>query len=134
VEEQIEDVLAPLGLRLRHLYVLRLLATGSQAQTALTRPLHANRMMVLRFVHELTQAGLVRRAPTAHHRRVYDVTLTAQGRAVLAQTAASVDAVETALVAPLSPAEQAQFRALLLRLMHTPDHLTSAADACAEGT
>jgi len=111
----------------------RLLATRSQPQSALAPPLRANRMMILRLVHDLAQARRVRRVrrdPTACHRRAYDVTLTSAGRAVLAHTAASVDVVEAATLASLSANEQAQFRALLRRLMHAPEQ--GAADACAE--
>jgi len=89
--------------------------------------------MILRLVHDLAQARRVRRVrrdPTACHRRAYDVTLTSAGRAVLAHTAVSVDVVEAATLASLSANEQAQFRALLRRLMHAPEQ--GAADACAE--
>jgi DNA-binding MarR family transcriptional regulator len=111
----------------------RLLATRSQPQSALAPPLRANRVMILRLVHDLAQARRVRRVrrdPTACHRRAYDVTLTSAGRAVLAHTAVSVDVVEAATLASLSANEQAQFRALLRRLMHAPEQ--GAADACAE--
>jgi len=111
----------------------RLLATRSQPQSALAPPLRANRVMILRLVHDLAQARRVRRVrrdPTACHRRAYDVTLTSAGRAVLAHTAVSVDVVEAATLASLSANEQAQFRARLRRLMHAPEQ--GAADACAE--
>jgi len=114
----------------------RLLATRSQPPSALAPPLRANRVMILRLVHDLAQARRVRRVrrvrrdPTACHRRAYDVTLTSAGRAVLAHTAASVDVVEAATLASLSANEQAQFRALFRRLMHAPEQ--GAADACAE--
>ncbi len=114
----------------------RLLATRSQPPSALAPPLRANRVMILRLVHDLAQARRVRRVrrvrrdPTACHRRAYDVTLTSAGRAVLAHTAVSVDVVEAATLASLSANEQAQFRALLRRLMHAPEQ--GAADACAE--
>ena len=115
----------------------RLLATRSQPQSALAPPLRANRMMILRLVHDLAhdlaqarRVRCVRRDPTACHRRAYDVTLTSAGRAVLAHTAASVDVVEAATLASLSANEQAQFRALFRRLMHAPEQ--GAADACAE--
>jgi len=111
----------------------RLLATRSQPQSALAPPLRANRVMILRLVHDLAQARRVRRVrrdPTACHRRAYDVTLTSAGRAVLAHTAVSVDVVEAATLASLSANEQAQFRALLRCLMHAPEQ--GAADACAE--
>ena len=118
----------------------RLLATRSQPPSALAPPLRANRVMILRLVHDLAhdlaqarrvrRVRRVRRDPTACHRRAYDVTLTSAGRAVLAHTAVSVDVVEAATLASLSANEQAQFRALLRRLMHAPEQ--GAADACAE--
>ena len=115
----------------------RLLATRSQPQSALAPPLRANRVMILRLVHDLAhdlaqarRVRRVRRDPTACHRRAYDVTLTSAGRAVLAHTAVSVDVVEAATLASLSANEQAQFRALFRRLMHAPEQ--GAADACAE--
>ncbi len=133
-EERIADVLAPFELRLLHLCALRLLVDGPRAQTALTRPLRVNRMMIMRLVNDLEAAGLVRRAPTLHNRRAYDVALTPQGASVLAQIDALVGAVETTMLAPLATDEQAQFRAMLLRLIEAHSQPACLADAREEAT
>ncbi|MDQ2827471.1 MAG: MarR family transcriptional regulator [Chloroflexota bacterium] len=132
-EEQIADVLAPFRLRLLHLCVLRMLATGSQTQTALAKPIRANRMMITRLVNDIEEAGLVHRTPISRNRRAYNVTLTPQGTSVLAQTDTLVGVVEASILAPFSIDEQTQFRAMLLFLIEAYSRMEPAANRREEG-
>jgi len=116
-DAHIADALAPYDLRLPHLCVLRLLATGPHAQTTLGHTLHLNRMMIMRLVTAMEDAGLVHRTPTPHNRHAYVVTLTPAGQALLLQAEAVVGRAEEAFFAPLAPDEYLQFRALLARLL-----------------
>ena len=86
-------------------------------QTTLGRTLRVNRMMIIRLVTDVEAAGLVRRTQAPHNRRTYDVTLTLAGRSALAQADAVVVRGEVTLLAHLAADEQAQFRALLERLI-----------------
>lgn len=133
MEEHITDALAPYGLRLSHLCVLRLLATRPRAQTTLGRTLQVNRMMIMRIVNDVESAGLVRRTPTPRNRRAYDVTLTPAGRSVLAQADAVVGLNELNLLAPLAADGQVQFRALLGRLIEAYDHMEPTGDGREDG-
>ena len=117
----IRAALDPLGLRIPHHSVLRVLAEGARSQAALADALHTDRMMMVRVIDDLEGAGLVSRERNLRDRRAHDVTLTAEGKRVLDQTHTRVRAVDAALLSPLSDAEREQFRALLARVIEAHD-------------
>lgn len=128
VQERIAVALAPLGLRVPHHSVLRVLAEGPYTQVALADFLHADRMTMVRLIDDLERAGLVRRNPNARDRRAYDVTLTTEGQAILAQTHAAVSAADAALLAPLSVEEQVRFQEMLVRVIEAHDRSVNDTD------
>ncbi len=120
-QERIRDALGPLGLRIPHHSVLRVLAEGARSQAALADALHTDRMMMVRVIDDLEQAGLVRRERNPRDRRAHDVTLTTQGEAMLDRTHGHINAVDAALLAPLSEGEREHFRAMLARIIEAYD-------------
>ncbi|HWV48901.1 MAG TPA: MarR family winged helix-turn-helix transcriptional regulator [Microbacterium sp.] len=71
---------------------------------------------VVALVDDLQQRGLVAHEADENDRRAKVVVATAQGRRTRAAAAAAVRASEYEMLAPLSSAENAQLRELLLRL------------------
>ena len=118
---RIREALEPLGLRIPHHSVLRVLAEGARSQAALADALHTDRMMMVRVIDDLEGAGLVSRERNPRDRRAHDVTLTAQGKSVLDQTHTRVSAVDEALLSSLSDEEREQFLALLARVIAAHD-------------
>jgi MarR family transcriptional regulator for hemolysin len=71
----------------------------------------------------LEEAGIARRMPDPHDRRVQRVTLTAGGLALFHELAVYSDENEGELISPLGRAEQEQLRALVVRLLEHLDGL-----------
>jgi DNA-binding MarR family transcriptional regulator len=88
-----------------------------------------DKVAVSRAVTELTRSGRVRRALAASDRRRSVLSLTARGRSVYRRIVPLALAYERRLMAELSPAEQSQFEALLLRLQKRSWQLGPAGDS-----
>jgi DNA-binding MarR family transcriptional regulator len=103
----------------------RVLAHLSQADAVSVRDIHArvdlDKPAVSRAARRLADAGLVSRSETKD-RRLVALSLTAEGRALMAELAPLALSREGAALAPLSPEERAAFRHLLARLLaaHAP--------------
>jgi len=88
-----------------------------------------DKVAVSRAVAGLTRAGRVSRALAASDRRRSVLSLTARGRSVYRRIVPLALAYERRLMAELSPAEQSQFEALLLRLQKRSWQLGPAGNA-----
>lgn len=94
----------------------RLCAGGPMSQNLLGRAVALDAATVKGVVDRLRAQGLVDRAPDPQDRRRLIVGATAAGQALFGARTAQAALVTARTLAPLSPAEQAQFLALLGRL------------------
>lgn len=97
--------------------ILRLLAYApglSQREVADRLGLQPSRLVAL--TDALEARGLVRRARSAHDRRLHELRLTDEGRALYGRLAEVLGAHEADLTAPLTPGERASLVVLLQRL------------------
>ncbi len=117
-QERIRETLASFGLRIPHNTVLTLLMSGPRTQVSLSDLTQTDRKTMVTLVDDLEQMGLVIRKVHPQDRRAHHVTLTAEGSALLERVYREVTTTDTAFFAPLSVAEQAQLRSMLLRLLH----------------
>jgi MarR family transcriptional regulator, lower aerobic nicotinate degradation pathway regulator len=76
-----------------------------------------NRSDVVAAVNELVEQGLAERTGDPADRRRNIVTMTAAGAARLQRLDAVLAGVQDELLAPLSPAERAEFARLLTRIL-----------------
>jgi DNA-binding MarR family transcriptional regulator len=102
-------------------YHYRLLAAldefGPASQASLGRRTAMNRSDVVAAVNELVGQGLVERVGDPDDRRRNVVTMTPAGAARLRLLDAVLADVQDELLAPLSPAERAEFTRLLTRIL-----------------
>jgi DNA-binding MarR family transcriptional regulator len=113
-----EPVLAPFDLRGTHLGVLTSVARfGPLSQSQLAAYLGIERQQMVNLVDHLVQVGLVVRTDDPADRRRLRITLTANGRRVRQEAVAAARRHERAAFDRLSPEEQEQLTALLLRLV-----------------
>ncbi|MFE0463338.1 MarR family winged helix-turn-helix transcriptional regulator [Kitasatospora sp. NPDC058965] len=104
---------------LRQMAVLAALADfGPQVQRELAERLAIDPSDLVKVLDELAALGEVERTRSTADRRRIQVTLTAAGRAALAEQTTEAEQVRDELLAPLSAAERAQLHALLLRVHH----------------
>jgi DNA-binding MarR family transcriptional regulator len=87
-----------------------------------------DKVAVSRAVAGLARSGRVRRSVEVRDRRRSVLSLTARGLSVYRRIVPLALAYERRLLAELSPDEQAQFEALLLRLQKRSRHLGPAGD------
>lgn len=105
------------GLRLWHHAVLAALADfGPHVQRELAARLVIDASDMAKIVEELAGGGYVARARDAADRRRVTVTLTDDGRGLLAELDAEAEAVQDEILAPLSGAERAQLNELLRKV------------------
>jgi DNA-binding MarR family transcriptional regulator len=113
-----EDRLAAHGSSLAVWAVLRELAEcGPVSQRELADRLLLKGPSLVPRIDALEEAGIARRMPDPHDRRVQRVQLTDAGLALFHELAVYSDENESELISPLSRAEQDQFRTLALRLL-----------------
>jgi len=105
-----DAVLQAHGLRPRQFLVLAVLRDeGGASQQALGQRLNMDRTSTMQATQALADAGLVTREDDPHDRRVYRVSLTARGAAVLDAAEQALVEVEAQLIAPLPPETRAEF-------------------------
>lgn len=97
---------------------------GPGSQATLSRRTGIYRSDMVGVLNELSERGLVERAPDPGDRRRNVITITAQGRRHLRRLDKVLDDLHEELLAPLRPAERDQFVQLLTRLL---DHHTQQA-------
>lgn len=85
-------------------------------QTRLARALAFDKVTVMRVLNGLQERGLVRRDRSTSSRRQKNVTLTPQGKDLLARASEPAECAAQRMLAPLSPEQRVQFIELLQRL------------------
>lgn len=116
----LEESLVPLGLRLRHYRLLRLLyVEGPQAQGSLGRTMQVDRTTVVALVDFLERLHLAKRT-RCEDRRAYFVELTAKGKSIALDATERVNAVEAEIFAPLDIEERDTLRRLSTKLLVAP--------------
>src|SRR5579863_4090770 len=115
---RLAERLAAFGSRGYHYRLLAALAEfGPASQASLGRRTAMNRSDVVAAVSELVDQGLAERAGDPDDRRRNVVTMTTAGAARLRLLDAVLADVQDELLAPLSPAERAEFTRLLTRIL-----------------
>ncbi|MER5863119.1 MarR family winged helix-turn-helix transcriptional regulator [Kitasatospora sp. NPDC002040] len=105
------------GLRLWHVAVLEaLVAAGSLSKGELAARLDINPSDIVKVVEDLGGEGYLACTRSARDRRRIDVSVTPAGRALLAELAEELTAVEEDVLAPLTDDERVQLASLLGRL------------------
>lgn len=97
--------------------LLRLLDGPPPTQAELARRQRVEAPTMCRMVDRLARDGLVRRAPDPGDRRAIRVVLTDDGRAVAEKGRLVVEAIESRVLATLSPDEREVLAALLGRIL-----------------
>jgi DNA-binding MarR family transcriptional regulator len=86
-------------------------------QTALTRIIAFDRSTIGEVLGRLEAKRLVKRGVAKRDRRARVLYITAEGRRLLARLTPRVNAAQKAIMAPLGPAERAQFMQIMRRLV-----------------
>lgn len=112
--------LAREGLKMWHHVVLSAVAElGPVAQAELVRGVGLDAKDMVGVLNDLQDAGLVVRAPDPHDRRKNAVTLTADGRRLLARCERAARKANDELLAPLTVVERELLTSLLTRVSGT---------------
>jgi DNA-binding MarR family transcriptional regulator len=102
-----ESVLAPLGLRPRHLLALTVLRDGGEVtQQGMAEVLRIDRTNLVGLLNELERDGLVERRRSEADRRRHFVALTRAGRERLASAEFALAAVEDEVLSGLDTAQR----------------------------
>ncbi|MFC0507826.1 MarR family winged helix-turn-helix transcriptional regulator [Micromonospora costi] len=124
-----ESVLAPLGLRPRHLVALTVLRdTGDISQQGLASTLQIDGTNVVGLLNDLETAGLVERRRSPEDRRRHVVAITPTGSKRLNEAECALATAEDDVLGGLQPAERDQLYDLLRRAT------SGAGITCAEAT
>ncbi|WP_371663676.1 MarR family winged helix-turn-helix transcriptional regulator [Streptomyces sp. NBC_00280] len=112
--------LAGEGLKMWHHVVLSAVAElGPVAQAELVRGVGLDAKDMVGVLNDLQDASLVVRAPDPHDRRKNAVTVTAEGRRLLARCERAARKANDELLAPLTVVERELFMSLLTRVSGT---------------
>ncbi|MEU6725124.1 MarR family transcriptional regulator [Nonomuraea wenchangensis] len=116
-DRMVSEGLARLDARKWHYAALVALREGGPvSQAELSRRTGIYRSDLVAVINELAERGHVERSPDPADRRRNVIRLTARGREHLARLQEVVASLQDELLAPLTPAERAQFSDLLLRV------------------
>jgi MarR family transcriptional regulator, lower aerobic nicotinate degradation pathway regulator len=111
-----ESVLAPLGLRPRHLVALTVLRdAGDISQQGLASSLQIDGTNVVGLLNDLEGGGLVERRRSPEDRRRHVVTITETGAKRLNEAECALDTAENEVLGGLEPAERDLLYDLLRR-------------------
>jgi MarR family transcriptional regulator, lower aerobic nicotinate degradation pathway regulator len=114
----VTDALAAADARKWHYAVLVTLRDlGPTSQAALSRQTGIYRSDMVALITELSDRGLVQRAPDPADQRRNVITLTAKGHRAAAQLDTVVDHVQEEILAPLHASEREELTALLRTLL-----------------
>lgn len=109
-----ESVLAPLGLRPRHLVTLTVLRQhGGCSQQALSTTLEMDGTNVVGLLNDLEADGLIERRRSPEDRRRHVVMLTDKGARVLVKAECALAAVENDVLGALDDAQRETLYSLL---------------------
>jgi DNA-binding MarR family transcriptional regulator len=111
IRSQINDQVRPHGLTTLQYTTLSVLGSRGRplSNAQLARRSYMTPQAMIEVLNALERKGLIRRDPHPNHRRVYPASLTEQGRRVLAECDAGVDALEDEMLSGLSPEERELF-------------------------
>jgi MarR family transcriptional regulator, lower aerobic nicotinate degradation pathway regulator len=124
-----ESVLAPLGLRPRHLIALTVLRDqGGSSQQHLAKTLEMDGTNVVGLLNDLEAEKLIERRRSPVDRRRHVVELTDAGAKLLAKAEFALAAVEDEVFRPLSDDQRETLYALLQQVTSRTD-----TEACMEG-
>jgi DNA-binding MarR family transcriptional regulator len=116
--ERANELFADLPIEIRHYgLMLALEQLGPSSQQALAREFHVSGTMVTQIVDDLERAGLAERRRNPADRRSYTVSLTDEGKRILAAAAQAVGTVNDELRAPIGEDGDRELRTLLRRLV-----------------
>ncbi|MBM0279449.1 MarR family winged helix-turn-helix transcriptional regulator [Micromonospora tarensis] len=111
-----ESVLAPLGLRPRHLVALTVLrAGGGTGQQALATILEMDSTNIVGLLNDLEAKQLIERRRSPEDRRRHVVELTADGAKRLSEAECALASAEDEVLGALDPAERETLYELLSR-------------------
>jgi len=117
-QDLLDRALAPRGLKTRHFSVLAVLAhAGPLSQQALGAKLRIDRATMVKVVDDLERLGLVERRRNVSDRRLYDLTVTTNGRDAVVAIEVDIAATEAELFAPLTNDQRSRLHDLLGRLL-----------------
>jgi DNA-binding MarR family transcriptional regulator len=117
VQEQLVDVLAPLGIHPRQFGLLDLLMEkDGLSQHQLAGPLNVHRNVMVGLVDELERRGLVERRRHPTDRRAHAVHVLPAGRELHTEAESLISGFETRLLGGLEPEEARTFVTLLKRV------------------
>ncbi|MFF5177281.1 MarR family winged helix-turn-helix transcriptional regulator [Micromonospora sp. NPDC000316] len=131
-----ESVLAPLGLRPRHLVALTVLRDGGgTSQQSLATTLEMDSTNIVGLLNDLEAMRLVERRRSPEDRRRHVVDLTKEGAKRLSQAECALAGAEDEVLGALDPAERETLYELLRRAVATTqaictESLRSDLDAC----
>lgn len=108
VRAKINERVRPYGLTTLQYTTLSVLGSrgGPLSNAQLARRAYMTPQAMIEVLNALEEKGLVRRDPHPNHRRVYPASLTDEGRSVLAECDAAVEALENQMLAGLDPEER----------------------------
>jgi DNA-binding MarR family transcriptional regulator len=116
----VAEALAAEGLKMWHHVVLSAVRDlAPVAQADLGRGVRLDPKDLVGILNDLQSAGLVLRQPDPADRRKNAVSLTDEGARLLKRCEKVARQANDELLAPLSPAERAQFMSLLIRISGT---------------
>lgn len=116
---RVESVLAPLGLRPRHLVALTVLRDhGGSTQQSLSEVLEIDRTNLVGLLNELESEGLIERRRSSEDRRRHTVHVTPLGAERLAEAECALAAAEDEILARL---DEGQRESLYLLLQQASD-------------
>jgi len=117
-EDMFARATGQLGITARQFVVLAAIdGLDKPSQTALCETSGIDRSTLADIVRRLEMRGLIHRERTKTDARMYAVSVTDQGRALLARAAPIAIEVERDLLSQFTPAEQEIFKSLLRRAM-----------------
>jgi DNA-binding MarR family transcriptional regulator len=127
-----ESVLAPFGLRPRHLVALTVLrARGGSTQQALSTTLQIDRTNLVGLLNELEGDGLIERRRSSEDRRRHVVELTTAGAERLAKAEFALATVEDDVLGALDDEQRETLYQLLHQATGAPDvDCTKAVEDC----
>lgn len=118
IQEDLAQVLEPFGLRTGTFSALAVvMASPGISQTALSEELNIKRSGVVVVVDELERAGVLERRTVKADRRTNSLSVTRAGKRLWEKAEQAVQEHENLLFAELEPAEVAQLRQLLTKVV-----------------
>lgn len=115
---KLETALAPLGVTTAQWSILATLAHSERRSSAeLSRIFGVKPQTMIKQITLLEIKALIHRTVAEANKRVLEVELTEEGRAVLAQCDAVADRIEADLLGPLTEAERGLYRQFMATLV-----------------